>query len=107
MLAVLFSQDEGIKQLFIEGDALQVLKNVNKPATDWNQGGLLIEDARNMSNSFVLWSVGQLTRLLINISDPKVLGYILYPKNVNSITVITKIFAVQNPTYCEAQTQPI
>lgn len=45
----------GIQKLIMEGDALQVVNNLSKNKTNWSQGGLLIEDAKILLNSFVSW----------------------------------------------------
>lgn len=52
---VQFCKDFGMTKFILKCDTLQVVNNLAKKETDWSQGGLLIQDARNILNSFADW----------------------------------------------------
>ncbi|XP_042944732.1 uncharacterized protein LOC122278619 [Carya illinoinensis] len=57
MIAVLFSKEASFSEVHLEGDSLQVVEKLKKPAEDWSLGGLMIEDIKIVLRSFVLWTV--------------------------------------------------
>lgn len=57
LLAGIFCREMSVTKFTLEGNALQVVKNLKKPKSDWSQGGLLIEDARHVLNSLADWNV--------------------------------------------------
>lgn len=53
--ASMFRKDIGITQFIIEGNALQVIQLLKHEATNWCHGGLIIQGAKNLLNSFAIW----------------------------------------------------
>lgn len=57
LAAAIFCKELNLTNIILEGDALQVVNMVNNAVTNWSLGGLLIEDARKVLNSFTTWLV--------------------------------------------------
>lgn len=62
MLAAIFCQNMGIKEVVMGGDTLQMVNNLSKTTNDWSQGGLMIEDAKNILNCFASWFANHIKR---------------------------------------------
>lgn len=57
LVAVQFCQDSGLSLLILEGYVLQVVNLLAQETTNRSQAGAIIIDAKNMLNSFAVWSV--------------------------------------------------
>ncbi|XP_042939466.1 uncharacterized protein LOC122274496 [Carya illinoinensis] len=55
MMAVIFCKEAGFQSVLFEGDSLKVVEGMQKTAKDWSQGGLIIEDTKQMLQDFVSW----------------------------------------------------
>ncbi|KAF5465302.1 hypothetical protein F2P56_015322 [Juglans regia] len=62
LMAIIFCKDTGFTNIVLEGDSLQVVKQMQKPVKDWSQGGLIIEDAKAILKSLPGWSIGHIRR---------------------------------------------
>lgn len=63
MVAAQFCKDVGFHQIILEEDAFQVVNLLCSGAKDWNEGGLLIQDALSCLNSFANWSIQHVKRV--------------------------------------------
>lgn len=57
LMAIQLCRDLGLHSIQIEGDALQVVRLLEHNDPDWSDGGLLIQDAFQLLNSFANWSI--------------------------------------------------
>ncbi|KAF5475840.1 hypothetical protein F2P56_007604 [Juglans regia] len=57
MMSSIFFKELCVTKFILEGDAMQVVNLLNTPQTNWNYGGLLIKDAKQLISTFVEWTV--------------------------------------------------
>ncbi|XP_041025266.1 uncharacterized protein LOC121265642 [Juglans microcarpa x Juglans regia] len=62
MLGVLFCKEIGVTMFALEGDALSVVNIWKEPKSYWSYEGLLIKDARQVLDSFAVWTVNHTKR---------------------------------------------
>ncbi|XP_042980091.1 uncharacterized protein LOC122310272 [Carya illinoinensis] len=56
LIATTFSKEIGTTAVIVEGETQKVLNLLGSGATDWSQGGLLVEEAKAILNSCLSWS---------------------------------------------------
>ncbi|XP_040996027.1 uncharacterized protein LOC121242200 [Juglans microcarpa x Juglans regia] len=57
LLAAVFYKEVGITHLCLEGDSKKVVDLLKHYTKNWSLGGCLVEDAREILNSYACWSV--------------------------------------------------
>ncbi|XP_041011337.1 uncharacterized protein LOC121255120 [Juglans microcarpa x Juglans regia] len=79
LMAILFCKDTGVTNIVLEGDSLQVVKQMQKSVKDWSHGGLIIEDVKAIMKSFPGWSIGHIRR------DANMAAHLLAKDALNSV----------------------
>ncbi|XP_042939498.1 uncharacterized protein LOC122274528 [Carya illinoinensis] len=62
LLVAVFCRELGLKSIYLEGDAKQVMDLLKNHKLNWSLGGCLIRDARQLLNDYSLWSVSHVPR---------------------------------------------
>ncbi|KAF5470790.1 hypothetical protein F2P56_011279 [Juglans regia] len=62
LLAAVFCKEIGLTHVCLEGDSKQVVDLLQNCARNWSLGGCLVEDAREILNSYAAWSVTHVYR---------------------------------------------
>ncbi|XP_042950075.1 uncharacterized protein LOC122282191 [Carya illinoinensis] len=62
LLTAIFCRELGLKSIYLEGDAKQVVDLLKNHKLNWSLGGCLIGDARQLLNEYSLWSVSHVLR---------------------------------------------
>jgi hypothetical protein len=55
---VKFCTQVGLRHIFLEGDALQVVNAVRSAGQSWNRFGQIVEDIRGVINLLSSWQIG-------------------------------------------------
>jgi hypothetical protein len=59
-----FSRDLNLRNIFLKGDALQVVNAVKSQGRNWSMYGHIIDDIREVLNCMQYWQIGHVSRVV-------------------------------------------